>query len=273
MRKKVRIYDQGVGGQSFACGVIIKDAANDKMERGILSLRLTDGRIVTTTVAPGRIMEVAGALDAHGVAEDKKVLWDVIVTTLLDFGALCLAWVPLPPCPAWLIPAEMVVRMVLCIAVRGVLRLVPAWRRMLMYHGAEHKAIRCYHKGLALTVTNAKKQSRISAGCNTKELPALLLWLSLAAQFLPGWLPMAAAVLSAAAVGKHVTRWAFAVSIMWPKCFGWLGRGLMDLGKRLQLITTMEPTDDMLEVALKAVSMVAPAAAAQRGNRKTRRRQ
>ena len=40
-------------------------------------------------------------------------------------------------------------------------------RRTFMYHGAEHKTISCYEKGLELTVENAKQCSRVHDRCGT----------------------------------------------------------------------------------------------------------
>ncbi|MBE5756677.1 MAG: peptide chain release factor N(5)-glutamine methyltransferase [Clostridiales bacterium] len=48
-------------------------------------------------------------------------------------------------------------------------------KRTFMYHGAEHKTITCYEKGLDLTVENVKKCSRIHDRCGTTYMVLLLI--------------------------------------------------------------------------------------------------
>jgi len=53
------------------------------------------------------------------------------------------------------------------IAYIGILGMAPSIKRVFQYHGAEHKSIYTYEKGLALTPENAAKQSRFHPRCGT----------------------------------------------------------------------------------------------------------
>lgn len=59
-------------------------------------------------------------------------------------------------------------------------------RRILMYHGAEHKAIFAYEKGLDLTAENAKKQPKEHPRCGTSFLFSIMLISILVLSFF-GW--------------------------------------------------------------------------------------
>ena len=48
-------------------------------------------------------------------------------------------------------------------------------KRVFAYHGAEHKTIFCYEKGLELTVENVRKQSRFHPRCGTSFMVLMLI--------------------------------------------------------------------------------------------------
>ena len=48
-------------------------------------------------------------------------------------------------------------------------------KRVFMYHGAEHKTIFCYEKGLELTVENVRKQKRFHPRCGTSFMILMIL--------------------------------------------------------------------------------------------------
>lgn len=130
-------------------------------------------------------------------------------------------------------------------------------RRMFMYHGAEHKSIACYEKGLPLTVDNIREQTRFHCRCGTSFIflvilisiivsslvailfPALratrALWMAVKILLLPLLLAIGYEVLQYA--GKHDNLFVKISSAP---------------GLWMQRITTKEPTDDIIEVAIKA---------------------
>ena len=63
-----------------------------------------------------------------------------------------------------------VFKLVIFFAYLGLILLLKDIRRLYMYHGAEHKTITCYEKGLPLTVENVMKCSRLHPRCGTSFL-------------------------------------------------------------------------------------------------------
>ncbi len=144
-------------------------------------------------------------------------------------------------------------------------------QRMFAYHGAEHKTIFCYEKGLPLTVENVRKQSRFHPRCGTSFLVVVMI-ISIFVISIMTWalakIPAIAALTGVAAalvrmlskllilpilvgVTYEISRWvgrhdnAFTAVIAWP-------------GKQLQHLTTYEPDDGMIECAIKAIELVIP---------------
>jgi uncharacterized protein YqhQ len=126
--------------------------------------------------------------------------------------------------------------------------------RVFQYHGAEHKVVFNYEKRLPLTVENARAQSRLHPRCGTSFLLFVLLVSILVFALIPKTAPFlvkfggrlllvpAIAGLSYEVLrftAKHRAAPLFAV--------------LVAPGLALQRITTQEPTDDMLEVAIAAL--------------------
>ena len=60
-------------------------------------------------------------------------------------------------------------------------------RRVFMYHGAEHKTISCFERGLPMTPANAKTCSRIHDRCGTTFL-FLVVFISIIVYCFVNWL-------------------------------------------------------------------------------------
>lgn len=131
-------------------------------------------------------------------------------------------------------------------------------RRTYMYHGAEHKTINCFEYGLPLTVENVKKCSRIHDRCGTtfmffvmfisiivfslvnsvvlaEKIYRVLLKIAL--------LPVVAGLSYELLKGLSKTDCPIFLPLKWP-------------GMLLQKITTKEPDDDMIEVAINSFNTV-----------------
>lgn len=127
---------------------------------------------------------------------------------------------------------------------------LPAVKKILRYHGAEHKAIACYEKGLELTVDNVRAQSRSHKRCGTSMVVTLMLAAVIVPVFIPPtlanmWQEMILVVCLLLAVG-------IAYESMRSKRLTTLNR----LGMAAQRITTQEPSDEMIECAIAAVNEV-----------------
>ena len=81
---------------------------------------------------------------------------------------------------------EGVCKIALFIGYVSVVSLMKDIRRVFMYHGAEHKTIFCYEKGLPLTVENVRMQGRFHPRCGTSFMILMLLIGIIVAIFIPG---------------------------------------------------------------------------------------
>ncbi len=129
-------------------------------------------------------------------------------------------------------------------------------KRFFAYHGAEHKAIKVYERGEELVPKNARKLDTSHVRCGTSFVLYVLVLSILAFSLLgvEGWLFM---VLSRLIVIPIVAGIAFEF-IMWSARHqeNPIVRILVWPGLQLQKLTTREPTDDMVEVAMASLKKV-----------------
>lgn len=129
-------------------------------------------------------------------------------------------------------------------------------KRTFMYHGAEHKSIACFEAGEELTPENAKKYTRFHPRCGTSFMLFMIL-LGIFAGFiiksiipnLDTWLYTLIRILILPVlmgVGYEFIRFA-------GKHDNIITRILSAPGLWVQRITTKEPTEDMLEVAITSL--------------------
>ena len=130
-------------------------------------------------------------------------------------------------------------------------------RRLFSYHGAEHKTIFCYEHGKELTVENVREESRFHPRCGTSFLLVVVVVSILVNSVVH-------LDNSFARMGAHLLLLPIVVGISY-EINRWCGRhdnwlsGLLSApGKWLQNITTYEPDDGMIEVAIRAMELVIP---------------
>lgn len=128
-------------------------------------------------------------------------------------------------------------------------------QRTFMYHGAEHKTIACLEHGEDLTVENVMKHSRFHKRCGTSFLFIVMIisilffmWIHTDTMWLRLVLRLAL-VPVIAGVSYEFIRYA-------GKHDSWIANGLSKPGLWLQRLTTSEPTEDMVEVAIRSVEGV-----------------
>lgn len=146
------------------------------------------------------------------------------------------------------------IRILIFIGYIFALSIMKSFRRIFEYHGAEHKSIYAYEKGLALTAENAKKQSRFHPRCGTSFIVIVFL-ISIAIYTLIPRNPVFLLNLSQrlallpliAGICYEILKWSA------KHRENSIVKLLVAPGLWTQRITTKEPDDSQLEVALKAL--------------------
>lgn len=126
-------------------------------------------------------------------------------------------------------------------------------RRVFEYHGAEHKTVFTWEKGLALTVANARPQPRQHPRCGTSFLMIVMLVSIVLFSIVKfdslvyNFLVRLALIPIVAGVSYEIIR------VSAKKESGWFFKAITRPGVWLQNITTQEPDDQQLEVAIEAL--------------------
>ena len=133
--------------------------------------------------------------------------------------------------------------------------------RVFQYHGAEHKTIFCYEHGLPLTVENVRKQPRHHPRCGTSFLFVVIVVSILLSSVVFSFISVTNTFLRMA---LHLLMLPFIVSLTYEfnrvvgRYDNWLTRLVSAPGMWLQNWTTFEPDDSMIEVGIRAFTLVLP---------------
>jgi len=132
-------------------------------------------------------------------------------------------------------------------------------QRVFEYHGAEHKTIFCYENGEELTVENVKKFQRFHPRCGTSFLLFVIIIsiivFSVIGRFESGIINLLVRIALlpvVAGISFEIIR--FAGRNTEKKCVAWLNKP----GMWLQRLTTREPDEKQIEVAISALKAVLP---------------
>jgi len=157
--------------------------------------------------------------------------------------------------PAVLALIEGVIRIVLFIGYILGISMIQDIKRVFMYHGAEHKSINCVENGLELTVENVRKQSKHHKRCGTSFI-FIVMFISIVCfmfiHFENIWLRLLLRILLVpliAGVSYEFIRFAGNTD---NKIISFLSIP----GMLLQRLSTREPDDKMIEVAIASVEEV-----------------
>lgn len=158
--------------------------------------------------------------------------------------------------PLWLNLAEGLLRMLIFLAYVVGISQMQDIRRVFQYHGAEHKTIYTYEAGLPLVVENVRKMSTLHPRCGTNFLMIVMLISMFVFAFF-GWPNVRERIVSRIVMmpviagvayeiirfaGKHIQN-SFVHAMILP-------------GLLLQKLTTRQPDDSQIEVAIVAVKAV-----------------
>ena len=130
--------------------------------------------------------------------------------------------------------------------------LTPYIKRVFMYHGAEHKSVFCYEKGLDLNVENVKTQKRLHPRCGTSFMFLMMFVGIIIGLFLPRENTLVYVCLKLLTL-PVVVGLGYEIILIAGKHDNIFIRVITAPGKWMQLITTKEPDDSMIEVAIVAL--------------------
>ena len=156
---------------------------------------------------------------------------------------------------------EGIIRMIIFVAYIALVSLMKDIRRTFMYHGAEHKTIFCYESGCELTVENVKKQSRFHPRCGTSFIfVILIISVIISSAISVTWPELRDQRLIWIAIKVLILPLITGISYEFIKYAGRHDNVFVKIlsapGLWMQRLTTKEPDDDMIEVALASFKAV-----------------
>ena len=203
--------------------------------------------------------------DEHGEIKTQISRGQIIFSFAIAIGfalmlfkvgpALLTNWLPIESTELFVV-VEGLIRVSVFVGYIALISLLPDLRRVFQYHGAEHKTINALESGSELTPEKVQKFSLIHPRCGT----AFLLWVMVIAIFVfafvgrPAWYWL---ILSRILLLPVIAGLAYEVIRFAGKHQS--NRLLMTLlapGLWLQRLTTREPTDDQVEVSIRALRRV-----------------
>jgi len=201
-----------------------------------------------------------------GSEKAEKVI--IAIAMVLSIGLVLVLFMLLPTFLAGLV-SQLIESAILRNLLEGLLRIIIfltyLWlttklsyiKRVWAYHGAEHKAIYCYEKGLPLTVENIRNQSTLHPRCGTSFLFIVMI-VSILVFSLTTWDNLLIRFALRIALLPVVVAISYEVIKLAGRYDNIITRIISAPGKALQRLTTDEPDDEMIEVAQRALELVIP---------------
>lgn len=211
---------------------------------------------------PGRFETwLTGRIGENGVWQ-LMIFLSVLIALVFAIGVFVLlptaaiGWLkPFVPGAVALNLIEGVLRIIMFIVYIAAISRMKDIRRVFEYHGAEHKTIHCFENNLELTPANAQQFYTLHPRCGTSFLMFVMV-VSLVLFSLLGWPDLLMRIVSrllllpvVAGVSYELLKWA-------GRSDNWLVRILSIPGLYLQKLTTREPDDSQLEIAIAALKGV-----------------
>lgn len=131
-------------------------------------------------------------------------------------------------------------------------------KRVFMYHGAEHKTIATYEHGMELTVENARKGCRLHPRCGTSFLIFVMIVSVIVFLIIPKGLPWYMRAIFKILLLPLVAGISYEIIKFAGRHENWFTKIISMPGMWLQYITTREPDDSQLEVAIASIKAVIP---------------
>lgn len=193
-----------------------------------------------------------------------KILMTIsmVVAVIFALGLFMLlpAWIGTMLSPIvgpWIGVVEGLVRILIFVLYVFIISRARDIQRVFQYHGAEHKAINCYEQDLPLTTENVSSCSRLHKRCGTSFLLvvfviSMILFMILRIENV--WLRFGSRIL----LLPFIAGIAYEISVKWAgKRDNFLVRAIILPGMALQRMTTGEPDEGQIEVAVMALRQAA----------------
>lgn len=214
--------------------------------------------------------------------EEKLTTGEITLTMFLGLGLAVGLFIVLPAVVTNLAVGSSVDQPFLWNVVDGVLRLVAfftyIWavsrikdiKRVFRYHGAEHKTIHAYEAGLPLETGAIQRFGTLHVRCGTSFLLMVMVIAILVFSLVPGKAILAAWGVSAKGwvllfnIGVRILLLPLIAGLAYEVSVKWAGNNpdnplvkvLLWPGLQLQRMTTAEPDDSMVEIAIAAMELV-----------------
>lgn len=219
-----------------------------------------------------KLEKEAAELAAGGEKEDSDVLMTVTVIFSLVFSIVLFMMLPYfisrllrraVTSEMLILIVEGIVKLAIFMGYMVLISRMKDIQRTFMYHGAEHKCINCIENGLELTVENVRRSSREHKRCGTSFL-FIVMFISIVFIMVVS-IPLFALIHVNTAFWRIVLRLALlpviaGVSYEFIRLAGSSDSKLVNLlskpGMAMQHLTTKEPDDSMIEVAIASVEAV-----------------
>jgi uncharacterized protein YqhQ len=198
-----------------------------------------------------------------GTALGAAVLLFVVIPHLATMGIGVLTGTELGVRSIWFHLIDGVIKVTIFVGYIMLISLLKDIRRVFQYHGAEHKSIHAYEKGEELTVENARKHPRLHARCGTAFLLFVLVFsiflFSAVFPFFPKdllgnvVLTNIMFILVKIVLLLPIAGCSYEIIRLGDRLNNPVLNALLLPGMWMQKLTTREPSDDQIEVALVAL--------------------
>ncbi len=262
----------------------LKSAADGAVEAAVGSVadeasvaaETVDAAAESAEVAAETVESATPAAEAPAAAaedKDKETIpaWLLVITVVVSLALSVGMFILLPNLIVSFIPwdrsvtwihilsnlIEGIVRIGIFVGYLSLVNQMKDMKRVWMYHGAEHKTIYCYESGMPLTVENCRSFPKEHKRCGTSFLFLVMIISILVFSLVPSinrWanlLVRLALIPVVAGISYEVIKYAGAHDTKFCNA-------LSKPGLLFQKLTTREPDDSMLEVAIRAMENVIP---------------
>lgn len=211
---------------------------------------------------------LAFSAKAAGEEEEEMTNKEIAITMAISTIVAIVIFLAIPTFVAKYIPGvgdnhillnlvEGVIRLALFLIYIWSIGRTPDIKRVFQYHGAEHKTIHTYEANEELTVENVRKHSRLHPRCGTNFLLIVMVVSIFVFAFL-GWPNLIERILSRVILMPLVAGISYELIRLAGKSEHSIIKMIVTPGLWLQYMTTREPEDDQIEVAIRALQEVRP---------------